>query len=524
MTIARRANAHLAFLLLILALAAGLRLYDLSGVPSELIADELDLYNSAQSIASTGHDIDGTLLPFFYSRFTRNPPLYGVAAYASSRVFGKNAVALRLPAALFGVAAVMLIYGIGLELSGRREVALAAALLAATQPILVHFSRIAWEPASQLPFIVGGLYVVLRCLKRADEANEPLALGPLILAGALLGLASFTYMAAWVYSVLLAGALLLLNFRRLTERITRWNVGAGIGMWLLVSAPALWMWFGDPLTYGRTHRISTFGNGISLAALATFFANYAKQFDWSYLATTGDPIPGATWRYLVGFGAFFWWVVPLTGAGLALLPRVVPALWARRWLWIWLLVYPLGAALTNEAIPNAPRTLAGVPVFCLLGAIGFTGVLDLARRARKHSEILTAIVQGLFVAGTLASTALFARYYFTEYVRVYPNAWDSGTRDLFALVHTKASHYDRICFTLYPAFYAVDTYVRFYLSDVATPVIEDANDPACYLPGTLLVTDTTQPRSRAHFAPIATVRDIDGLPFADVSGRPRGPS
>lgn len=523
MTRARRWNAQFALLLLILALAAGLRLYDLSGVPSELVADELDLYNSAQSIASTGHDVDGTLLPFFYSTFTRNPPLYGIAAYASSRIFGKNAVALRLPAALFGVVSVLLICGIGLELSGRREVALAAALLAATQPILVHFSRIAWEPSSQLPFILGGLYVLVRCLRKADEAaSASLALGPLVLAGALLGLASFTYMAAWVYSVLLAGALLLLHLRRLRDRITRWNVAGGIATWLIVSAPALWMWFGDPLTYGRTNRISTFANGVSLAAIVTFFTNYAKQFDWSYLATTGDPIPGATWRYLVGFGALFWWVVPLAVAGLALLPRVVPALWARRWLWIWLILYPIGAALTNEAVPNAPRTLAGAPVFCILAAIGFTGVLDLARNARKGSETLTAVVQGLFVAGTLASTALFARFYFTQYVRVYPNAWDSGTRALFALLRDEAPHYDRICFTLYPAFYAVDTYVRFYLSDVTTPTIENANDPECYLPGTLLVTDTTQPHARPYFAPIATVRDIDGLPFAAVSARPRG--
>ena len=48
----------------ILLLAAALRLYDIGGVPTELDADEIDLYNSAYSIATTGHDIDGTLLPF----------------------------------------------------------------------------------------------------------------------------------------------------------------------------------------------------------------------------------------------------------------------------------------------------------------------------------------------------------------------------------------------------------------------------------------------------------------------------
>ena len=59
-------------------------------VPTELVVDEIDLYNSAHSIATTGHDIDGTLLPFLDSAFTRNPPVYAIAGYASSLAFGKT--------------------------------------------------------------------------------------------------------------------------------------------------------------------------------------------------------------------------------------------------------------------------------------------------------------------------------------------------------------------------------------------------------------------------------------------------
>ena len=124
-------------LALILCLAAAVRLYHLSSVPTELIADELDLYNSVQSIVTAGHDVDGTLQPFLASQFTRNPPLYGLAGYASTLLFGKNAFALRLPAVIFGLAAVLLMYGIALRLTKRRDIALAAALLQATQPIFI---------------------------------------------------------------------------------------------------------------------------------------------------------------------------------------------------------------------------------------------------------------------------------------------------------------------------------------------------------------------------------------------------
>jgi len=49
----------------ILCLGAALRLYHLSTVPTELIADELDIYNSVASIVTTGHDVDGSLIQEF---------------------------------------------------------------------------------------------------------------------------------------------------------------------------------------------------------------------------------------------------------------------------------------------------------------------------------------------------------------------------------------------------------------------------------------------------------------------------
>lgn len=504
--------------MLILLLAAALRLYDLPGVPPELIADELDLYNSAQSIATTGRDVDGSLSPFFYSHLTRNPPIYGIAAYASSVAFGKNPWALRLPAVIFGLFAVVLAYAIAFELTGRRDVAAVTALLVATQPIFVHFSRIAWEPDSELPFLLGGLYVLVRSLTRTKR-EEPLRWAPLIGAAVLLGFASYTYMAAWCYAVVLGGALLLFDARRIVRSGSFGRVCVAIATWLAISAPALGVWFFDPLTRDRTHRISTFGTGFTLENLQTFLQNYAKHFSWGYLATTGDVITGATWRYLVGFGAFYWWVVPLAAFGVLALPRIVTAPWGRWWVWAWLAIYPLGGALTNEAIPNAPRTLAGAPVFCILAAAGACTLFDFARRTPKRARAAAPLVQAAFVCGVLASTALFARYYFTEYDHVYPNAWDSGTSELFGIVRAQAPHYRRVCFTIYPAFYAIDTYVRYYLSDVSLPKYENLAAPACLKPGTLLATDPSVPVPR-DFVRIATIDDVNGLTFAIVSARP----
>jgi hypothetical protein len=56
-------------------------------------------------------------------------PLYSVLAHVSLRLFGEAPWVIRLPAAVFGVATVPLLYALGVRLMGRREALLAAALL-----------------------------------------------------------------------------------------------------------------------------------------------------------------------------------------------------------------------------------------------------------------------------------------------------------------------------------------------------------------------------------------------------------
>ena len=498
-----------------LLLGAALRLYDLSGVPTELIADELDLYNSVQSIVTTGHDIDGTLKPFLASRFTRNPPMYAPFGYASTLVFGKNPFGLRFPAAAFGVIAVLLAGAIAYELTRRRDIALVAALVQATQPIFVHFSRVAWEPASELPFLLGGLYVLLRAARRGFAFKE-VALGAL-----LLGLTSYTYMAGWFYALVLGGGFMLLAaLCSHARRVWLASLGA-LAIWCLVSAPALWMIVADPVTRGKVARVATFSGGLSWQTLGMFFSNYAKHFAWSYLVTTGDPQPGETWRYLVGFGAFYWWVIPLVAIGLLFTSRYVRERSSQLWLWLWFLAYPLGGALTNEAIPNAPRTLAGAPAFSILAALGFAAVLDGARAIapRRLKSAAGPALWTLLAANALLSVVLFSQYYFTQYVHVYSNAWSSGSSALFAQIRARSAQYSRLCFSVHPAWFATGVYFRFYLSGVPLQQIKNVTDPRCYLRGTLIATDWNDPISRPGFTELTRIKDVDGNFYAILYGR-----
>ena len=511
-----RISREAGILLLILLLGAALRIYQLSSVPPELVVDEIDLYNSAHSIVTTGHDVDGQLQPFLYARFTRNPPLYAVVGYASSLIFGKTPFGLRLPAVLFGLASILLLYAIALELTHRQRIALLAALMMAIAPIFVQFSRVAWEPASELPPLLGGIYLLLLAFRRTSAAR-------LTWAAILLGLTAYTYMAGWFYAFVLAAPLLVLYALRRHSRRGIIAACATAALWFVVSLPALWMWFFDAATNSRALRIATFANGVTPAALRTFALNYLAHFRWSYLVVTGDPQSGLTWRYLNGFGAFYWWLIPLAAVGVFVTFHYVRSRALALWVWWWLLVYPLGGALTNEGAPNAPRTLAGAPIFCVLAAMGFTFLLDEAGaiRWRRLARAVQVLVRAAFALAVATSVAWFVWIYFVQFEHRDSNAWDSGTRAMFKTLIADRAGYDRVCFAVLPAWYDPDSYSRFYLDNDGLQWVDDVNDPRCSWPRTLLAVDPHHRVERAGFKPIATILDVDGRVFAYVSGRRR---
>lgn len=510
---ARISRASVALVLIVL-LGAFLRLYQISAIPSEVIVDEIDLYNSAHSIATTGHDVDGALLPFLYARFTRNPPVYAVAGFASTLLFGKTPFGLRLPAVILGLVTVLLIYAIVLELTKRRDIALLAALLQAIAPIFVQFSRIAWEPASELPLLLGGIYVLLRALGR----GAPPLLG---WAALLLAATAYTYLAGWFYAIALGAPLFAIYAVTYRSWRTVSPVYAAVALWFVASAPAYWMLFFEPQTSARVQRLTIFASGFSLAALKAFASNYAGQFRWSYLAINGDPHPGLTWRYLDGFGAFYWWLIPLAALGVLCTFKYVRNRALAAWVWFWLLVYPLGGALTNEGAPNAPRTLAGAPVFCILAAMGLTLLLDASGSIKRHRVARGArfAVAAAFTIVATISVVQFSWFYFTRYAHQNSNAWDSGTRAMFEQIVAQRS-YQRVCFSVLPQWYDADSYSRFYLLGSDLTWIDGISDPKCFLPGTMLAVDANDPVERRGFFHIATIDDVDGSKFAYITGRP----
>ena len=119
-------------LILIIALAALLRLYQLDRIPSGFIPEEVSNGWNAYNLLKTGRDEWGVRLPIVF----RETGGYKLALNSylivpSMALFGVNEFAVRLPAAMVGIVSVYLTYLLSKLLFKKESYALSAAFLLA---------------------------------------------------------------------------------------------------------------------------------------------------------------------------------------------------------------------------------------------------------------------------------------------------------------------------------------------------------------------------------------------------------
>lgn len=168
-------------ILLILFVAAVLRLWKLGSIPPHLTPDEAALGYNAYSILKTGRGEYGELLPIIFKSFGDfKPGLYVYLTVPFVWLLGLTEFAVRLPSALTGVAAVWLLFLITKEFingnsmenarlpngQGKWKMEILAPTLLAISPWHIHFSRGAWEANVSLTLTLAGIYFFLRALKK----------------------------------------------------------------------------------------------------------------------------------------------------------------------------------------------------------------------------------------------------------------------------------------------------------------------------------------------------------------------
>ena len=224
-----------------LLLVCALYLVALDRAPRMVGGDEAHFASHAYSIATTGRDLNGEMLPFFVSIVDPLVPEPDNDAwyqpflfYLLAAVFQVLPVAvwsMRLPVAAIAVIDILLVYAVGRRLFGRVEYAVIAALLLGMTPALFIMTRHAGDEVGPVGFVLGWLWCL--CAYR-DTPRRWL----LFASGTLLGIGTFTYIAAWaLMPLLLAVTVLVLVWDPQTRRQS-WLPLAGYAPAIAVGALA----------------------------------------------------------------------------------------------------------------------------------------------------------------------------------------------------------------------------------------------------------------------------------------------
>jgi len=445
---------------LLLGLAAALRIPALTRVPPGLNQDEACNAWNAWCLLKTGRDQTGARWPLYYlTGLGENRcaiQVYFIMPF--QLVGGLNVWTTRLPFAAAGVLTVFLLYWTVARLFDPAS-GLAAGALLAVSPWHVTLTRLGFE-AALAPFFVVAVMAALVGSGLLPSKQTP---GPrpiyALLTGLIAGLACYGYAAGRILvpALLCALAVANLGVLRTLAREVRGRAS------LLAFAVGFATTFG-PLAWQhvvRPHELVRRAEDIWLwerqdafsTRLAKVTGRYVAHFGYDFLFHRGDRYEMQNAR---GFGMYGWHVLPLLIAGLAVtLPRARSSVAARALL-LWALLYPIGDSLHRHAaeddrgnlVPSLHmlRSSPGLPAVAALAGVGaVAGYRFLARRVRQ-------LARGVFVLLILAAgleTVRFGLYFVRDHPR-QPNVAIDFHADLMqalAWLRPRAESYDAVFFT-----------------------------------------------------------------------------
>lgn len=218
-------------LLVITAVAAFLRLWQLAENPQLFNLDEMVVGYDAQSIWTTGQDHWGNFLPIHFRAFNNYlPPIANYLDVPFVGLLGMNPFAVRLPFALLGAFTVFITGLLGKRLFGP-VAGLIAALLLAFEPWHMNYSRIAFH-ASLVPlFIACALYYFILSLDnlKADQLNRRKAMLWIAASGVCFGILFMTYFTEKVNAPIFA----LICFAAAAK--TLWKEKGVLAVWIITA-------------------------------------------------------------------------------------------------------------------------------------------------------------------------------------------------------------------------------------------------------------------------------------------------
>jgi hypothetical protein len=384
-------------------LAASFRLYRIADIPFGLWVDELAVATNAAALAGR------PFLPFGSTPLFADGPhwvhTHNLFLYACApllRLTGYSTTGVKLISLLPGIAAPPLLFLLARRMLPAWPAALAGALLAVSH-WHVTLSRWGFDEVLLTALAVAAVALLYEGLEHGRA-------GAVLLAGVIVGLAQYTYVAARLVAVA-SLAVLVLRLAWLRQRRQRDELVWFCAAFLVAAMPLLAYWLIHPAVFAvRVGELSIVGRALGgePALLLDNVRDYALMF-----FTRGDPNP----RHNVPGQ-------PMLDPLVALLFAVGIVVAAARWrrpgsqlVLAWLLFGLLGGvASLAEGGANAYRTGHVAPACVLLAAIAVHAVAE--RAGASGSRALGRTVTAVAVAAAVVSAAVTTVSYFV----VRPNS------------------------------------------------------------------------------------------------------
>lgn len=469
-------------LLLIIFIAAVLRLYRLGEVPPSPDWDEASLGYNAYSIMKTGRDEYGEFLPFILRSFDDyKPALYTYVIIPFIALFDLNIFSVRLPSALFGILTVLTTYvlvrclfsiGARAQPKSLSGIALLSAALLAISPWHIQFSRIAFESNVGLAFNVGVILFFLKGLKNPKFLLISFVLGAVNM---------YVYQSEKVFTPLLLLTLLVIFRSQVAILGKRWIVASFI-VAFLISLPMVYLLVSNQQTLLRAKGVSIFSDQTQFLkrnaekllidkrngdVLGLFLDNrrfeyakaiisgYISHFDLNWLFITGD----LARHHAPSMGLLYIFEFPFLLLGIYFLlfgdfdkkiKLVVCSLF---------LLAPLPASVTS-GVPHAVRTIHFLPILQIFTAIGIAVVVKNVSNMRLHvlhfrikylifiqRKALLIQRKALLISYFLFLVLNFVYYlnqYFIQQNHLHSQEWQYGYQEAISFLRPRLNHYEKV--------------------------------------------------------------------------------
>lgn len=454
-------------LILILLAASFLRLWKISYVPVSLFGDEVDLGYQAYSVLKTGKDYYGNFMPIhFHSLAEWRTPLYLYSAVPTVAIFGVSPLGVRLPAAIFGILGVWILYILIKEISKNENLGLVSAALLAISPWHIQYSRAGFEVTLLLLLLLLGLLFFFKSLTKGKF---------LWLSVLFLALTPWVYSTAKLFTPILMFFLLIAHWKNIFS-LSKKNLISALIALLVVGGPIVWGTlfgggsqrfdyigiFTDPTMESEvgTARLNDArargetGSGLNPTLIDrvihnkfTFVGNnllrnYLKPFSFDFLFNNGDPNPRHSIHEM---GEFYKIeaIALIVGLVLFFAHSASSGQNAKiKWLMaFWILAGVIPASLTRDGGNHATRLILILPPLIFLISFGWLEIFGLI--SRKYRLILLGMVTFLYFLCIFS----YLHNYWVHNPTYSERWWHYGFKEGITFIKENQKDYDKVVIT-----------------------------------------------------------------------------